>query len=47
VIEIAYFVIKPHFVDLYYVFYLLVNPLGNSLIDYRFPVMAHLLLNTS
>jgi len=40
-------VIKPHSADLYYVFYLLVNPLGNSLIDYRFPTMAHLFLNTT
>jgi len=43
----TFIVIKPHSADLYYVFYLLANRLGNSLIDYRFPAMAHLLLNNT
>jgi len=43
----TFIVIKPYFADLYYVFYLLANPLDNSLIDYHFPAMAHLLLNNT
>jgi len=33
--------ITPPFIDVYYVFYLLANPLGNYLIDHYFLVMAH------
>jgi len=43
----TFIVIKPHSADLYYVFYLLANPLDNSLIDYCFPTMAYLLLNNT